>query len=82
MLANVKQPKLAILYQNDDFGKDYPTGVRDILGKDWDKIVTKSVSYETTDPTIDSCRAHRTGSARCRCPPASGTPSGFTAPRC
>jgi branched-chain amino acid transport system substrate-binding protein len=54
MLANVKQPKLAILYQNDDFGKDYPTGVRDILGKDWDKIVTKSVSCETTDPTIDS----------------------------
>ena len=54
MLANVKNPKLAILYQNDDFGKDYPLGVRDILGKDWDKIVTKSVSYETTDPTIDS----------------------------
>ena len=54
MLANVKNPKLAILYQNDDFGKDYPTGVRDILGKDWDKIVTKAVSYETTDPTIDS----------------------------
>ena len=54
MLANVKDPKLAILYQNDDFGKDYPTGVRDILGKDWDKIVVKSASYETTDPTIDS----------------------------
>src|SRR5579872_7069423 len=54
MLANVKQPKLAILYQNDDFGKDYPLGVRDILGNDWDKIVVKSSSYETTDPTIDS----------------------------
>ena len=54
MLANVKDPKLAILYQNDDFGKDYPLGVRDILGKDWDKIVVKSSSYETTDPTIDS----------------------------
>jgi branched-chain amino acid transport system substrate-binding protein len=54
ILANVKDPKLAILYQNDDFGKDYPTGVRDILGKDWDKIVVKSASYETTDPTIDS----------------------------
>jgi branched-chain amino acid transport system substrate-binding protein len=54
MLANVKDPKLGILYQNDDFGKDYPTGVRDILGKDWDKIVVKSTSYETTDPTIDS----------------------------
>jgi branched-chain amino acid transport system substrate-binding protein len=54
ILANVKDPKLAIVYQNDDFGKDYPTGVRDILGKDWDKIVVKSASYETTDPTIDS----------------------------
>jgi branched-chain amino acid transport system substrate-binding protein len=54
MLANVKDPKLGILYQNDDFGKDYPLGVRDILGKDWDKIVVKSVSYETTDPTIES----------------------------
>ena len=54
MLANVKDPKLAILYQNDDFGKDYPTGVRDILGDKWDKIVVKTASYETTDPTIDS----------------------------
>ena len=54
MLANVKDPKLGILYQNDDFGKDYPAGVRDILGKDWDKIVVKSTSYETTDPTVDS----------------------------
>jgi branched-chain amino acid transport system substrate-binding protein len=54
MLANVKEPKLAILYQNDDFGKDYPAGMRDVLGENWDKIVTKSVSYETTDPTIDS----------------------------
>jgi branched-chain amino acid transport system substrate-binding protein len=54
MLANVKNPKLGILYQNDDFGKDYPIGARDALGKDWDKIVVKSVSYETTDATIDS----------------------------
>jgi len=54
MLANVKDPKLGILYQNDDFGKDYPTGVRDILGDKWDKVVVKSTSYETTDPTVDS----------------------------
>ena len=54
MLANVKDPKLAIVYQNDDFGKDYPTGVRDILGDKWDKIVVKTASYETTDPTINS----------------------------
>ncbi len=54
MLQEVKDPKLGILYQNDDFGKDYPTGVRDILGDRWDQIVTRSNSYETTDPTIDS----------------------------
>ena len=54
MLKNVKNPRLGILFQNDDFGKDYPTGVQDILGKDWDKIVAKSVSYETTDATINS----------------------------
>src|SRR5271165_1796744 len=54
MLQTVKDPKLGILYQNDDFGKDYPIGARDGLGKDWDKIVAKSVSYETTDATIDS----------------------------
>lgn len=54
MLKTLKNPKLAILYQNDDFGKDYPTGVRDMLGEHWNKIVVKSASYETTDPTIDS----------------------------
>jgi branched-chain amino acid transport system substrate-binding protein len=54
MLRTVKDPKLGILYQNDDFGKDYPIGVRDALGVDWDKIVVKNISYETTDATIDS----------------------------
>jgi branched-chain amino acid transport system substrate-binding protein len=62
ILANIKNPKLGILYQNDDFGKDYPTGVRDILGNDWDNIVVKSVSYETTDATIDSQLAELQGS--------------------
>jgi branched-chain amino acid transport system substrate-binding protein len=54
MLQNLKDPKLGILYQNDDFGKDYPIGVRDILGDKWDKIVVRNASYETTDATIDS----------------------------
>jgi branched-chain amino acid transport system substrate-binding protein len=54
ILQTVKDPKLGILYQNDDFGKDYPIGVRDILGDDWDKIVVRNASYETTDATIDS----------------------------
>jgi branched-chain amino acid transport system substrate-binding protein len=52
--AECQGSQIAILYQNDDFGKDYPTGVRDILAKDWDKYVTRTATYETTDPTIDS----------------------------
>jgi branched-chain amino acid transport system substrate-binding protein len=46
--------KLAILYQNDDFGKDYPAGVRDVLKDQYAKVVVAEASYETTDPTVDS----------------------------
>jgi branched-chain amino acid transport system substrate-binding protein len=53
VLENVKDPKIAILYQNDDFGKDYPAGVKDVLGDKFDKMVVAS-SYETTDATLDS----------------------------
>jgi len=53
LLANVKEPKIAILMQNDDFGKDYVDGFKKGLGKDTDKIV-KLVTYEVTDPTVDS----------------------------
>ena len=66
MLKDTKNPKIGILYQNDDFGKDYPTGVRDILGKDWDKIVVKSVSYETTD-RHDRLADRRTPGLRGQC---------------
>jgi branched-chain amino acid transport system substrate-binding protein len=45
--------KIAILYQNDDFGKDYPAGVKDVLGDRYDKIVT-AATYESTDATVDS----------------------------
>ncbi len=54
MLKEKPEAKLGILYQNDDFGKDYPAGVRDVLGKNWDKTVAKSITYEVTDPTINS----------------------------
>jgi branched-chain amino acid transport system substrate-binding protein len=54
MLKENPGAKLAILYQNDDFGKDYVTGLRDALGKDWDRYVVKIGTYEVTDPTIDS----------------------------
>ena len=45
--------KIAILYQNDDFGRDYVAGARDVLGARYDTVV-KAASYEVTDPTIDS----------------------------
>jgi branched-chain amino acid transport system substrate-binding protein len=53
LLANVKDPKIAVIMQNDDFGKDYWNGFKEGLGKDDSKVV-KHVTYETTDPTVDS----------------------------
>jgi branched-chain amino acid transport system substrate-binding protein len=46
--------KIGILYQNDDSGKDYTAGFLDGLGKQNEKHVTAKVSYEVTDPTVDS----------------------------
>ncbi|MEZ5649357.1 MAG: ABC transporter substrate-binding protein [Burkholderiaceae bacterium] len=45
--------KIAILYQNDDLGRDFVAGAKDLLGDKYDKIVT-AMSYEVTDPTVDS----------------------------
>jgi branched-chain amino acid transport system substrate-binding protein len=45
--------KIGLLYQNDDFGKDYLKGVKDGLG-DKASMLTVEASYETTDPTVDS----------------------------
>jgi branched-chain amino acid transport system substrate-binding protein len=45
--------KVALLYQNDDFGKDYLLGLKDVLGDKFDKMVTVQ-TYEATDATIDS----------------------------
>jgi branched-chain amino acid transport system substrate-binding protein len=53
ILANVKDPKIAVLMQNDDYGKDYFNGFKEGLGKDADKIV-QVATYESTDPTVDS----------------------------
>jgi branched-chain amino acid transport system substrate-binding protein len=54
MLKENPDAKLAVLFQNDDFGKDYVTGLRDALGNDWDKHVVRVATYEVTDPTVDS----------------------------
>ena len=53
MLANVRDPKVAVLMQNDDYGKDYYEGLRDGLGKEVGRIV-KHVTYEVSDPTVES----------------------------
>src|SRR6478672_4939580 len=46
--------KIAILYQNDDYGKDYVKGIRDGLGAKAKTMIVSELPYETTDPTVDS----------------------------
>lgn len=53
ILQNQPKGKIAILYQNDDYGKDYVTGIEEGLGDKKNMIVARE-SYETSDPTIDS----------------------------
>ena len=53
MLREQPGARLGLLYQNDDFGKDYVIGVRDVLKDRFDAVV-RTASYEVTDPTIDS----------------------------
>jgi branched-chain amino acid transport system substrate-binding protein len=53
ILANVKDAKIAVLMQNDDYGRDYFGGLKEGLGKEVGRIV-KTVTYEATDPTVDS----------------------------
>ena len=54
ILKSLPDAKVAVLYQNDDFGKDYITGLREGLGDKADKMIVATKSYETTDPTVDS----------------------------
>jgi len=46
--------KIGVLYQNDDYGKDYVKGLKDGLGDKAAKLIIAEVTYEVTDPTIDS----------------------------
>ncbi len=54
LLQNKPDAKIGVLYQDDDYGKDYLTGLKKGLGDKYQKMVVKEVSYETSDPTIDS----------------------------
>jgi ABC-type branched-subunit amino acid transport system substrate-binding protein len=53
ILANKPDGKIALLYQNDDFGKDYLKGVKDGLGNKAGMVIL-AAAYETTDPTVES----------------------------
>lgn len=54
ILKTVKDPKIAVLYQNDDYGKDYLEGLKDGLGAKAGALIAAAKSYETSDPTVDS----------------------------
>ncbi len=54
LLENMPNGKVAILYQNDDYGKDYLKGFEDGLGAKAASMIVAKVSYEVTDPTVDS----------------------------
>jgi branched-chain amino acid transport system substrate-binding protein len=45
---------IGVLYQNDDFGKDYVIGLREGLGDQANKLILIESSYETSSPTVDS----------------------------
>src|SRR5882672_10949234 len=54
LLQTKPDAKIGILYQNDDFGKDYLKGIKDGLGDKAAKMIVSEASYEVTDPTVDS----------------------------
>jgi ABC-type branched-subunit amino acid transport system substrate-binding protein len=54
LLKNKPDAKIAVLYQNDDYGKDYLKGLKDGLGDKAAKMIIVEESFETTEPTIDN----------------------------
>jgi ABC-type branched-subunit amino acid transport system substrate-binding protein len=54
ILEHHPNAKLGLLFQNDDLGKDYVLGLKDVLKDKYDKMVVASVPYEVSMPTIDS----------------------------
>ncbi len=54
LLKNKPNAKVAILYQNDDYGKDVLKGVKDGLGAKATSMIVKEATYEVSDPTVDS----------------------------
>jgi ABC-type branched-subunit amino acid transport system substrate-binding protein len=54
VLEAVASPKIAVLYQNDDLGKDFRAGFRSGLGDKADTLIVSEQTFEVADPTVDS----------------------------
>ena len=54
ILKEKPNAKIAVLYQNDDYGKDYLKGLKDGLGAKAASMIVAEESYETTEPSVDS----------------------------
>src|SRR3954447_10405584 len=54
ILQHYPNGKIGVLYQNDDFGKDYVLGLKDVLREKYSKMVVTEISYEISVPTVDS----------------------------
>jgi ABC-type branched-subunit amino acid transport system substrate-binding protein len=54
ILKHYPNAKIGLLYQNDDFGKDYVLGLKDLLREKYDRMVVASISYEVSNPTVES----------------------------
>ena len=54
VLKNKPDAKIGVLYQNDDYGKDYLKGIKDGLGPKAKSMIVAEVSYEVSEPTVDS----------------------------
>jgi branched-chain amino acid transport system substrate-binding protein len=54
LLKNHPGAKIGILFQNDDYGKDYVKGLKDGLGDKAKTMIVSELPYETSDPTVDS----------------------------
>jgi branched-chain amino acid transport system substrate-binding protein len=54
ILKEKPNARIGILYQNDDFGKDYLKGLKDVLGEKASSLIIAEEAYDVTEPTIDS----------------------------
>jgi branched-chain amino acid transport system substrate-binding protein len=54
ILKTMPNAKIGVLYQNDDYGKDYLKGLKDGLGAKAASMIVLEESYETSEPTIDN----------------------------